>query len=137
MCKFPQHTTPRTIYYGYTRLGAMREKKIEFMESEKIYYSMTEAQEMTGLPASTLRYWERHFEQLSPRKDGHGNRYYTSSDIDLIKQIRYLRDEMHITRIQAIRQELKNGKRETDFRQRVAEILQRVRAELVEIRRYI
>lgn len=115
----------------------MREKKIEFMESEKIYYSMTEAQEMTGLPASTLRYWERHFEQLSPRKDGHGNRYYTSSDIDLIKQIRYLRDEMHITRIQAIRQELKNGKRETDFRQRAAEILQRVRAELVEIRRYI
>ena len=89
----------------------MREKKIEFMESEKIYYSMTEAQEMTGLPASTLRYWERHFEQLSPRKDGHGNRYYTSSDIDLIKQIRYLRDEMHITRIQAIRQELKNGNR--------------------------
>lgn len=137
MCKFPQHTPPRTIYYGYTRLGAMREKKIEFMESEKIYYSMTEAQEMTGLPASTLRYWERHFEQLSPRKDGHGNRYYTSSDIDLIKQIRYLRDEMHITRIQAIRQELKNGKRETDFRQRAAEILQRVRTELVEIRRYI
>ena len=137
MCKFPQQTTPCAIYYGYTRLGAMREKKIEFMESEKIYYSMTEAQEMTGLPASTLRYWERHFEQLSPRKDGHGNRYYTSSDIDLIKQIRYLRDEMHITRIQAIRQELKNGKRETDFRQRAAEILQRVRAELVEIRRYI
>ena len=104
-------------------------------EKGKIYHSMTEAQEMTGLPATTLRYWERQFEQLSPRKDGHGNRYYTIADIDLIKQIKYLRDEMHITRIEAIRQELKNGKREIDFRQRAADILQRVRAELVEIRK--
>ena len=104
------------------------------MQSEKIYYSMTKAQEMTGLPASTLRYWEKHFDQLNPRKDGHGNRYYTLADIDLIKQIRYLRDEMHITRIEALRQELKQGKRQADFRQRAADILLRVRAELVEIR---
>ena len=102
--------------------------------TEKIYYSMAEAQEMTGLPASTLRYWEKHFDQLNPRKDGHGNRYYTLADIDLIKQIRYLRDEMHITRIEALRQELKQGKRQADFRQRAADILLRVRTELVEIR---
>ena len=98
---------------------------------------MTEAQEMTGLPASTLRYWERHFQQLNPRKDGHGNRYYTTSDIELIKQIKYLRDEMHITRIEAIRQELNQGKRQVDFRQRATEILQRVRTELVEIRKHL
>ena len=92
---------------------------------------------MTGLPATTLRYWEKQFAQLSPRKDGHGNRYYTTEDIDLIKQIKYLRDEMHITRIEAIRQELKQGKRQTDFRQRAADILIRVRAELIEIRNKI
>ena len=96
---------------------------------------MAEAQEMTGLQASTLRFWERQFDQLSPRKDGHGNRYYRLEDIELIKQIKYLRDDMHITRIQAIRQELNSGKRETDFRQRTAEILKRVRAELVDIRK--
>lgn len=98
---------------------------------------MSEAQEMTGLPATTLRYWEKQFAQLSPRKDGHGNRYYTIEDLDLIKQIKYLRDEMHITRIEAIRQELKQGKRQTDFRQRAADILIRVRAELIEIRNKI
>ena len=106
-------------------------------EVGKVYYSMTEAQEITGLPASTLRYWEKHFQQLNPRKDGHGNRYYTEADIDLIKQIKYLRDEMHITRIEAIRKELKNGKRETDFRQRASDILLRVRAELVEIKKLV
>lgn len=106
-------------------------------EEGKIYYSMTEAQDMTGLPASTLRFWEKHFCQLNPRKDGHGNRYYTIADINLIKQIKYLRDEMHITRIEAIRQELKSGKRESDFRQRTADILQRVRSELIEIRKFL
>ena len=104
------------------------------MVSEKIYYSITEAIEMTGLAASTLRLWEKHFDQLNPRKDGHGNRYYTMANIDLIKQIKYLRDEMHITRIEAIRHELKQGKRQADFRQRATDILLRVRAELVEIR---
>jgi len=103
-------------------------------EVNKIYYSMSETQEMTGLPAPTLRSWEKHFDQLSPRKDGHGNRYYTLADIELLKRIKYLRDEMHITRHDAIRRELKNDKNKVDFRQRAYDILQRVRQELVEIR---
>ena len=45
--------------------------------TEKLYYSLQEAMEMTGLPASNMHYWERQFEQINPRKDGHGNRYYT------------------------------------------------------------
>lgn len=104
------------------------------MESTKVYYSLCEVQEMTGLPASTLRYWERQFSELSPRKDGHGNRYYTSSDIDLVKQIQYIRDELHITRIAAIRNELHSGDRRTDVRQRATDILRRVRQDLLDIR---
>ncbi len=104
------------------------------MESTKVYYSMSEVQEMTGLPASTLRYWERQFSELSPRKDGHGNRYYTSADIALVKQIQYIRDELHITRIAAIRNELRCGDRRTDVRQRATDILRRVRQDLLDIR---
>lgn len=103
------------------------------LNTEKTYYSITEVQEMTGLPATTLRYWEGQFKQFSPRKDGHGNRYYTTEDIELIKQIKYLRDEMHITRIEAIRRELSAGKRQVDYRQRASEILNRVLTELKEI----
>ena len=43
--------------------------------TEKIYFSLRETEKETGVPASTLRYWEKEFEALSPRKDGHGNRY--------------------------------------------------------------
>lgn len=42
----------------------------------KVYYSIAEVRQLTKLPSATLRYWEQQFEQLSPHKDEHGNRYY-------------------------------------------------------------
>ena len=93
------------------------------MQTERLYYSMKEVREMTGLTSSNLRYWEAQFKQLNPRKDGHGNRYYTLQDIDLIKQIKYIRDDLKITRIDAIKTELNSGKRKADIRQRAADIL--------------
>jgi DNA-binding transcriptional MerR regulator len=89
---------------------------------------------MTDLPASTLYYWERQFKQLSPHKDERNNRYYTEKDIELIKQIKYIRNELHITRIQAIRSELNSGSKNIDLRQKVSEILQQVKNEITEIK---
>ena len=71
-------------------------------DTEKIYYSLRETELETGVPASTLRYWEKQFDALSPRKDGHGNRYYTRADQEVIKRIKYIRDDLKITRIEAI-----------------------------------
>ena len=107
------------------------------IEGEKKYYSLRETETETGVPASTLRYWEKQFEELSPRKDGHGNRYYTREDQDVIKRIRYIRDELKITRIEAIRKELKANTRHSDERQSAIEILMRVKEELCEIRKMI
>ena len=107
------------------------------MDGEKKYYSLRETETETGVPASTLRYWEKQFEELSPRKDGHGNRYYTREDQNVIKRIRYIRDELKITRIEAIRKELKANTRHSDERQSAIEILMRVREELSEIRKMI
>ncbi len=104
------------------------------MDIERTYYSMKEVRQQTGLTDATLRYWEKMFEELNPRKDGHGNRYYTQENIDLIKQIQYLRDELKITRIEAIRNELKQGTKKVDVRQRATEILLRLRDELAAIR---
>lgn len=104
------------------------------MKPTKVYYSIAEVRQLTELPSATLRYWEQQFEQLTPYKDEHGNRYYTEKDIALIKQIKYIRDELHITRIEAIKNELKQGTKQTDVRQRATEILQRVREELADIR---
>lgn len=107
---------------------------MEQPDSHKVLFSITEVTKLVGVPASTLRYWEKQFDGITPRTDNHGNRYYRQSDIDLIKQIKYLRDEMHITRIEAIRNELSSPRRRADQRQHAYEILTRVKAALVAIR---
>ena len=103
----------------------------------KIYYSISEVSKMTQLPISTLRYWEEQFAQLQPYKNDRGKRFYTEQDIELVKQIKFIRDDLHITRIEAIQTELKQGTKKTDSRQRAAEILLKVRKHLEEIRSLI
>ena len=106
-------------------------------EIEKVYFSLRETEKETGIPASTLRFWEKEFDQLNPRKDGHGNRYYTREDQELIKRIKYIRDELKITRIEAIRKELRANDKHSDERQSAIDILLRVKEELCEIRKMI
>lgn len=106
-------------------------------ETEKLYYSLRETEKETGIPASTLRYWEKEFDELQPRKDGHGNRYYTRDDQEIIKRIKYIRDELKITRIEAIRKELRMNEKHSEERQSALEILLRVKEELCEIRKMI
>lgn len=107
------------------------------MAEGKLYFSLRETEIETGIPASTLRYWEKQFDELNPRKDGHGNRYYTREDMELIKRIKYIRDELKITRIEAIRKELNDNTKHSDERQAALEILLRVKEELCEIRKMI
>jgi len=106
-------------------------------EIEKQYYSLRETELETGVPATTLRYWEKQFEDLHPRKDGHGNRYYTREDQEVVKRIKYIRDELKITRIDAIRKELRQNTKHSDERQAALDILLRVKEELCEIRKMI
>lgn len=103
--------------------------------SELVFYNMRQAQEETGLGAPTLRYWEQQFpEFIKPRKDNHGNRTYRQEDIAAIKQIKFIRDEMKITRIEAIRTEMTSRAKHSDQRERAFGILEKVRQELMAIR---
>jgi len=55
--------------------------------SGKLYYSISEVCEMTGLKPHVLRYWESAFPMLNPSKNQSGNRVYRSEDIRLVRQI--------------------------------------------------
>ena len=57
---------------------------------KKLYYSIGEVSELTGLKAYVLRYWETEFSQLKPPKNRAGNRTYRQKDIDLIMQVKNL-----------------------------------------------
>ncbi len=53
----------------------------------KLYYSISEVCDMTGLKPHVLRYWETAFPMLKPSKNQSGNRVYKQKDIGLIKLI--------------------------------------------------
>jgi DNA-binding transcriptional MerR regulator len=56
----------------------------------KLYYSIGEVQELTGVPAHVLRYWETEFAQLKPKKGRTGNRTYQERDIEVVRKIKEL-----------------------------------------------
>ena len=64
---------------------------------EKRYYSISEVARMTGLEPYVLRYWEKEFPTLKPRKNRGGNRMYTSNDIELVNRINHLRKSEKLT----------------------------------------
>jgi DNA-binding transcriptional MerR regulator len=69
------------------------------MEEEKEtrkYYKIGDVSKMLGVPASTLRFWEKEFKQLKPMKNKKGDRIYHLKDIDILKEIHYLTHEKGI-----------------------------------------
>jgi DNA-binding transcriptional MerR regulator len=59
-------------------------------ERKRLYYSISEVAGMTGLKPHILRFWEREFSYLRPRKNRAGNRAYTDRDIKVVQLIKYL-----------------------------------------------
>ena len=60
------------------------------LEVKKLYYSIGEVSEITGLKPYVLRYWESEFSNLAPSKNPAGNRAYTQKDINIILDIKRL-----------------------------------------------
>ncbi len=56
----------------------------------KMYYSISEVADMTGVKAHVLRYWESEFPTLRPKKNRAGNRTYRPKDVKVILVIRDL-----------------------------------------------
>jgi DNA-binding transcriptional MerR regulator len=66
-------------------------------EIEKLYYSIGEVADMFEVNASLIRFWEKEFPQLQPRKNNRGNRVYSKKDLDLFKKIHHLVKEKGFT----------------------------------------
>lgn len=76
---------------------------------EKIYHSIGEVSELTGVKQHVLRYWEGEFPLLNPRKNRAGNRAYRVRDIKIVLLLkRLLYDEKYT--IDRARQKLKSDR---------------------------
>ena len=69
-----------------------REFAVERMDriASKIYYSIGEVSDLTGLEPHVLRYWESQFDSLNIKKNRAGNRVFVRKDIDLVFLLKHL-----------------------------------------------
>lgn len=64
---------------------------------EKLYYSIGEVAKAFNVNTSLIRFWEKEFEVISPKKNKKGNRYFTPQDIKNLKLIYHLVKERGYT----------------------------------------
>ena len=104
------------------------------MAVKKIYYSMGEVSEMFDVRPSLLRHWETQFACLKPHKNQKGNRMFTEADIEKLKQIYHLVKERGMTLKGAAQVMRRSSQNELARETQLLERLQRIRAELLEVR---
>ena len=99
---------------------------------EKLFYSISEVAAMFGVNQSNLRFWEREFKQLSPKRNAKGSRFYSNDDVQTIKQIIFLVNEQKLT-LEGAKRKLAQKKDVVAKQQEVVERLKVIRAELMGI----
>jgi len=100
----------------------------------KLYYSISEVARMFDVNESLLRYWEKEFPFIAPKKAGGNIRQYRKEDIENIRLVYHLVKEKGMT-LQGAKQRLKVNKEKTAQTAEVVSRLKEIREELVKIRK--
>ena len=101
---------------------------------KKLYYTIGEVSEMFDVNTSLIRFWEKEFDILQPKKNKKGNRLFTSTDIDNLKIIYHLVKERGYT-LQGAREKMKDNKEDLLENVAIVERLREIRAFLTEVKK--
>ena len=99
---------------------------------EKLFYSISEVAEMFQVNQSNLRFWEKEFKQLKPKRNDKGTRFYSPEDILVIKSIIYLVNDQKLT-LDGAKRKLSQKKDAVAKQSEVVERLKLIRKELLGI----
>lgn len=100
---------------------------------EKRYYGIGEVAKAFGVNTSLIRFWEKEFDVLQPKKNAKGNRKFTPEDINNLQLIYHLVKERGFT-LEGAKIHLKEQKQKTLSKFEVIQKLQKVKAELLKIK---
>ena len=78
----------------------------------KLYWSIGEVADELGVNTSLIRYWEKEFNTIKPKRTGKGDRSYTQKDIDQLRRIQHLVKEQGFT-LQGAKEQLRNRVEQT------------------------
>ena len=100
----------------------------------KMYYSISEVARMFDVNESLLRYWEKEFPIISPKKAGGNIRQYRKEDIENVRLVYHLVKEKGMT-LQGAKMRLKQNKGKAVQTTEVVNRLKEIREELARLRK--
>jgi len=103
------------------------------LNPERLYYSISEVAEMLSTSQSQIRFWEKEFTMLKPKKNKKGNRQFTPDDIRMLKTIQHLVKDQGFT-LQGASDKIKSDHRLEKKRIDVIDTLKNLKGFLEEIK---
>ena len=100
----------------------------------KLYYSISEVAELLGVSETLLRYWEKEFPSIAPKKAGRNIRQYSQEDIRELRLVYHL-VKVKGMKLAAARNALKSSRGTMERDLEVVSRLQAVREELMQIKK--
>lgn len=100
---------------------------------EKRYYSIGEVAKAFKVNASLIRFWEKEFDILRPKKNAKGNRKFTPEDVNNLKFIYHLVKERGFT-LEGAKTHLKEEKQQALSKFEIINKLEAIKAQLIKIK---
>ena len=100
---------------------------------EKRYYGIGEVARAFDVNTSLIRFWEKEFDVLQPKKNAKGNRKFTPQDIKNLELIYHLVKERGFT-LEGAKTHLRENKHKTLTKYEIIRKLELVKAELIKIK---
>ncbi|MBK6639830.1 MAG: MerR family transcriptional regulator [Bacteroidia bacterium] len=102
-------------------------------DTVKLYYTIGEVAAMFKVNASLIRFWEKEFDVLQPKKNKKGNRLFTATDVENLRIIFHLVKERGFT-LQGAKSKLKENKSDVVDTAEIYDALVKVRGFLTELK---
>lgn len=106
------------------------------LSKDKLYFSIGEVALAFGVNASLIRFWDKEFDILKPKKNAKGNRMFTQDDVKNLQLIYHLVKERGFT-LDGARTHLKEGQKKTLDKYEIINKLEGIKLELTSIKNHL
>jgi len=106
------------------------------LSPDKRYYNIGEIAKAFNVNASLIRFWDKEFDILKPKKNAKGNRMFTPEDVKNLQLIYHLVKERGFT-LDGARTHLKEGQKKTLDKFEIINKLEGIKAQLTNIKNHL
>lgn len=103
------------------------------LSKDKLYFSIGEIAEAFNVNASLIRFWDKEFDILQPKKNAKGNRMFTQEDVKNLQHIYHLVKERGFT-LEGAKAHLKNDQKKSLDKFEIINKLESIKAQLLNIK---